>query len=219
MSKIVGRYIENLRRHPKIEQRAHDRMMEYLAGEVDDLRSCPIGPGYIEIVIETLFKEWEHAAVNLCESPIERLLLAHMLAGPLHGYAVGPPRLHFPDLGYPPPEADVCIAPQLHIRDMRVDFGLLARRFTKDSKLGIIIECDGHDFHERTKYQAKRDRSRDRSIQAMGFKVLRFTGSEIFRNADKCVEEICDLITNWVDETIDTAIAESNAKHEAVSPC
>ena len=33
------------------------------------------------------------------------------------------------------------------------------------------MECDGHDFHERTKEQASSDKKRDRSLQAAGFLV------------------------------------------------
>jgi hypothetical protein len=54
----------------------------------------------------------------------------------------------------------------------------------------IAIECDGHDFHERTRDQAKRDRSRDRQIQAGGIPVYRFTGSEIYANAVGCAIEV-----------------------------
>jgi hypothetical protein len=46
----------------------------------------------------------------------------------------------------------------------------------------VDLECDGHDFHERTKEQAERDKERDRNIQAAGWEVARFTGSEITRD-------------------------------------
>ena len=32
----------------------------------------------------------------------------------------------------------------------------------------IVVELDGHDYHERTKEQADYDKSRDRSIPAAG---------------------------------------------------
>lgn len=54
----------------------------------------------------------------------------------------------------------------------------------------ICIYCDGHEFHERTKEQAKRDRSIDRWLIGKGMKPLRFTGSKIFNDAQKCAEEI-----------------------------
>jgi very-short-patch-repair endonuclease len=61
--------------------------------------------------------------------------------------------------------------------------------FTK----GIVVECDGHDFHEKTKDQVRRDKSRDRWIQAQGYPVMRFSGSEIYRNSETCCREIGDL--------------------------
>lgn len=46
----------------------------------------------------------------------------------------------------------------------------------------VAIECDGHDFHEKTKEQAQRDKRRDRDLQRLGWRVVRFTGSEICRD-------------------------------------
>ncbi len=72
-------------------------------------------------------------------------------------------------------------------------------RYTLDfaivSRLGrIVVECDEHDFHERTKEQAKHDRQRDRALQLLGWKVLRFTGSEIYADAHECVAEILEAM-------------------------
>ena len=58
----------------------------------------------------------------------------------------------------------------------------------------LAIECDGHKFHERTKEQAARDRSRDRTLMKHGFRVVRFTGSEIWHRANECAQEICDIL-------------------------
>lgn len=44
----------------------------------------------------------------------------------------------------------------------------------------FAVEVDGHDFHERTKEQARRDRQRDRDLTAEGWIVLRYTASEIY---------------------------------------
>jgi very-short-patch-repair endonuclease len=62
----------------------------------------------------------------------------------------------------------------------------------------IVVECDGHDFHERTKEQAQRDKSRDREMMAMGFRVIRFTGSEIHRHPQRCAKEIDSLFESIV---------------------
>lgn len=58
----------------------------------------------------------------------------------------------------------------------------------------VIIECDGHDFHEKTKEQAQRDKKRDRDLQMAGYRVMRFTGSEIFKNAGRCAREVTDFL-------------------------
>lgn len=59
----------------------------------------------------------------------------------------------------------------------------------------IVVECDGHNFHERTKEQAAHDRSRDRKMVTDGITVLRFTGSEIHRDPMKCAEEVSYVIS------------------------
>jgi hypothetical protein len=64
----------------------------------------------------------------------------------------------------------------------------------------IAVECDGHDYHERTKEQAKRDRSRDRRLSMLGFRVARFTGSEIYRNPSRCAEEVTGLVGSMLTE-------------------
>jgi very-short-patch-repair endonuclease len=54
----------------------------------------------------------------------------------------------------------------------------------------VVVECDGHDFHERTAQQAAHDKRRDRFMTRAGYKVLRFTGSEIHRDLWGCVSEV-----------------------------
>lgn len=58
----------------------------------------------------------------------------------------------------------------------------------------IDVECDGHDFHEKTKQQAQRDKRRDRDIQQLGWNVMRFTGAEIWKNPWACAGEIGRLL-------------------------
>jgi very-short-patch-repair endonuclease len=72
----------------------------------------------------------------------------------------------------------------------RLDFLLVAKPKTVAKPIFIAIECDGHDFHEKTKEQAQRDRERDRALQAAGYLVFRYTGREIYQNATACTDEI-----------------------------
>jgi very-short-patch-repair endonuclease len=77
------------------------------------------------------------------------------------------------------------IEPQALVGDYRVDF-LLTMRLrpatgaTRTARM--VVECDGHEWHERTRQQAQRDRARDRAIQALDLPVYRYTGSEVWRD-------------------------------------
>lgn len=50
----------------------------------------------------------------------------------------------------------------------------------------IVIECDGHEFHEKTKEQVKKNNERDYDLKMCGYEVIHFSGSEIFENPIKC---------------------------------
>lgn len=58
----------------------------------------------------------------------------------------------------------------------------------------VAIECDGHDFHEKTKQQAAYDKSRDRELAAIGMTTLRCTGSEIHHSAERCVADVFGVL-------------------------
>ncbi len=57
----------------------------------------------------------------------------------------------------------------------------------------VLVECDGHEFHERTKQQAAYDRERDRLFAARGLVTARFTGSEIVHYAERCCAELFEI--------------------------
>lgn len=87
---------------------------------------------------------------------------------------------------------------QAQIGSYRVDFLLTP----PEVKRRYVIECDGHDFHERTKEQAARDRARDRDLVSDGYVVLRFTGSEIWRDPWGCAMDVETQIMNeWHRES------------------
>ncbi|MHA6684475.1 endonuclease domain-containing protein [Mesorhizobium sp. A556] len=89
------------------------------------------------------------------------------------------------------------IIPQFKVKEYRLDFALFNRA---EPSVKIAIECDGHNFHERTKEQAQRDKSRDRALQTAGYKVLRFTGSEIYRKPMDCAHEVRDAVFSAVED-------------------
>lgn len=83
---------------------------------------------------------------------------------------------------------------QVRVLDWPVDFLFIAQDFN-DKMHFAVVECDGHAYHERTKEQAQRDRSRDRRLQEEGYRVFRFTGSELYRDPLGCAREVL----KWAD--------------------
>lgn len=92
------------------------------------------------------------------------------------------------------PFSNVLAAEQVAVGPYRVDFLLGAKLVSSDELVLYAIECDGHEFHERTKEQAAHDRARDRALLAAGIKTIRFTGSEIWADPMKCADAVHDII-------------------------
>ena len=87
---------------------------------------------------------------------------------------------------------------QEEIGKYRADFVLYLHKNCEIIKK-FVIELDGHDFHEKTKEQAKRDKEKDRFLISEGFIVIRFTGSEIFNNCEEKVHEFLDIVYKECD--------------------
>lgn len=130
---------------------------------------------------------WPEACAKRCESPIEELFLWSLLAtgaleifdpqGRTEGHPIG--RFQFNT-------ATFLVHQQSPVGGYRLDFALC----TVNGSRCVAVELDGHDFHERTKQQAARDRKRDRWFTASGWVVLRFTGSEIYELPHRCVRDL-----------------------------
>jgi very-short-patch-repair endonuclease len=137
-----------------------------------------------------------HKELRFCQSPIETEYLLHLLlySRLWHGtWAVVAEQNPVTN----PPHDGLIVWPQRQFGSYRIDFSINDLLF---------VECDGHDFHERTKEQAARDRERDRFCQLEGRRVLRFTGAEIVRDAWSCAGQ------TW-DHLLDMKLATSIFKH------
>ena len=132
-----------------------------------------------------------------CESPIEELFAltmwargvwtervemhhCHTLGSLVHYAKIDPSKMYF--------------CAQVTIVGYRVDFVLVEAASGQDDPSVFAIECDGHDFHEKTKEQVRKDKARDRALVAAGCYVLRFSGSEIWANPVACVDQVLDLV-------------------------
>jgi len=83
----------------------------------------------------------------------------------------------------------------------RVDFLIIVTDFRDhEDMIKVVVECDGHEFHEKTKEQSTRDKKRDREMLACGYRVLRFTGQEIWKDAMRCAKEVENTIREFYKE-------------------
>ncbi|RQR87692.1 MULTISPECIES: endonuclease domain-containing protein [unclassified Burkholderia] len=97
------------------------------------------------------------------------------------------------------------IIPQYRVGRYRADFlvvfyGYGARNADKTRE--VIVECDGTAFHERTEAERRHEKARDRFFQKKGYKVFRYTGSEILKRP----YEIAAEILNFVDGDMDSIL-------------
>lgn len=97
------------------------------------------------------------------------------------------------------------LEPQQWIGGYRVDFLVRAKR--------LVIELDGHEFHK-TKEQRTHDAARQRKLQGLGYTVIRFTGTEVFKDAGSCVQQTLTLLAKRPD-----FVGDSEAAHPECYYC
>lgn len=146
-------------------------------------------PKVQQMVIEALESRLRDILIDLqdTESPIEQLMAVAL--SKRVGNMTFPAALRH----------QAIVMPQMGIecakKKYRADFLLLVGDISDhDEMLKIVVECDGHDFHEKTKQQATRDKRRDRDMLAAGYNVLRFTGQEVWKDPLACAKEVSSTI-------------------------
>jgi very-short-patch-repair endonuclease len=75
----------------------------------------------------------------------------------------------------------------------RVDFAIFVPHISRRKPL-VVVEVDGHDYHERTSGQASSDNRRDRTLQELGIPVFRFTATDVLRNSADAAREIAEFV-------------------------
>lgn len=187
------------------------KAMEYFGLSTGhDKDDRPFYPGYVLLAafaLRDLAATLEHP-FGQCGSPMERMLLSALIVATLQrGYGLKLKALtteaQFP--AYASTDS-VTIEPQAQMGQYRVDFKVslesLSHRLIRAEErvfpyltTHLIVECDGHDFHDRTREQASRDRARDRWLQGFGYPVYRFTGSDIWRDVFVCSGQVLEGLT------------------------
>ncbi|WP_079709949.1 hypothetical protein [Paraliobacillus ryukyuensis] len=80
----------------------------------------------------------------------------------------------------------------------RLDFLIEVHNMQQDSQIGFAVECDGHEFHEKSKKQVAKDKKRDRDLLKAGIIPIRFSGSEILNEPMKVSRETVQIIEKYI---------------------
>jgi very-short-patch-repair endonuclease len=97
----------------------------------------------------------------------------------------------------------IIIKPQYRVGKYILDFAISIAGIKGIPALDFAIEIDGHDFHEKTKAQAKHDRERERVLISSGYIIIRYTGSEVFNAAEDCARDTIGTILDFITKVWD----------------
>ena len=142
-------------------------------------------------------------------SPIEHLfyIACHVLCA-AHHEEINPDPFLTDDnkVDYPP---GFFVVPQVEIGSYRVDFVITQNKKPSPYRktplpiyAPVIVEVDGHAFHDKNKEQRAREKTRDRFLVKEGYKVLHFTGSEVNADPFKVAFEALSLVGLFIGSDI-----------------
>lgn len=136
-----------------------------------------------------------HLSNGACESPIEDLffIAVHAMCA-AEQFEVNPHPRSGPD-GILRFQKGVYLETQALVGKYRVDF--LLRQVgigPEDIVTPVVVELDGHAFHDKDKHQRAYEKGRDRFLVKKGLKVLHFTGAEVCADPFKVAFEALELL-------------------------
>lgn len=143
-------------------------------------------------VLKTVRAEYDKRQ-TLCESPIERTLLAGLMTA----------NWHFLDNPFVPvvdlrekaalPDAPVAIIPQFPVMGYRLDFALAVKG--EDKAFLWALECDGGEYHD-----AVKDAERDANLARLGIRTFRFSGSSLYKDPVHCADLMVGEVWFWLTQ-------------------
>lgn len=142
-----------------------------------------------------LVKAVERAAASVlasgsADSPIETILGAAVL---LCFRAAGKPLLLCLPAEVEKAKGGLLFVPQFRWSIYRSDWAIYNTRTSG----AMLLECDGKEFHSSADQRAH-DLKKDAAAHDRGFLTMRFTGSEIHRDADGCAKKVYGAVYGGV---------------------
>jgi very-short-patch-repair endonuclease len=105
----------------------------------------------------------------------------------------------------------IYMSPQVKIGKYKVDFLFsFNNQGPKEFYPDLIVELDGHDFHDKDKNQRAYEKARDRYLVKNGYKVLHFTGSEVVKEPYKVAHEALEMIGAFIGSGVSEEYDPSN---------
>ena len=149
-------------------QRLPMKAKSYILRNIDDLKFLDIADMW--------------TTLQCCESPIEQILCVAL-------YIKTKGTLYFE------PQMEINCGKKTYYADIGIYGDEIVNSYLNDNFV-LIIECDGYEFHQKTKKQVEYDNKREYDIKLLGYDILRFSGSEIYNDVDECVIKILNYISS-----------------------
>ena len=90
-----------------------------------------------------------------------------------------------------------------HYRLPPYEFHAIAGPYEVDFRIvgtPIVLECDGWEFHAKTRAQQASDAARDAHLAELGFVPVRFTYGQIVREPAKLAGRIRGIVRRWAPD-------------------
>ena len=168
----------------KLPQRCKEMIFEYLSYSFP-YRGCVDKALYFDV--GSIYNEE-------CRSPIEQIF---SLAFEIMLFVK-----HYDLFGYVifNSQQDIYVGSKHYVVDFAFDTDDICIEDAKDkfNVFKIVIECDGHDFHEKSKEQVKKNNQRDLDLKMAGYDVLHFSGSQLYNEPFQCADKAIDYIISKI---------------------
>lgn len=100
------------------------------------------------------------------------------------------------------PQKEIYVGNKKYIADFYLEIKQEDEWIKTDGNIKLIVECDGHEFHEKTKEQVERRNQRDMDFKMAGYDVIHFSGSQLYKDAMGCANQVYTYIKTKTGEIV-----------------
>lgn len=172
---------ELLEEFKELPNRAQELLISYLLEEKESDKVVKL---FDLLIMNGFNSEW-------FKSPIETI---YALAIYIVASQLGYPEL---ELFLPYQQEEIRVGNKKYIVDFLFDTSRVGGIY-HDNDYKLIVECDGHQFHEKTKEQVAYNNERDYNLKSVGYDILHYSGSQIYKDPYGCAKKTIDFLIDKV---------------------